>query len=82
MGIIGRIIGAANANATTGVQKTNSLDKTEAISFKNANKVGMSAPNALNPSTMNFLAQLDGKITADMADDLLATPYVSLDFNG
>lgn len=78
---VGKLFGAGNVNYTTGVQKTNNVDKTDAISFKSANKVGMSAPKELSPSTMNFLAQLDGKITAGMADDLLATPYVSLDLN-
>ncbi len=79
---ISKLFGAGNVNNTTGIQKTNGADKIDNISFKSANKVGMSAPKELSPSTMNFLAQLDGKITAEMADDLLATPYVSLDLNG
>lgn len=82
MGSIDKLFGAGNVNYTAGIRRASNIDKTDEISFKSANKVGMSAPKELSPSTMKFLAQLDGKITPEMADDLLATPYVSLDLNG
>ena len=67
-------------NGVTPLNKINKSEATVNLDFK-SNPV---QPNKnLNPDTLVGLKQLaQGIITSEMADDLLATPYVSLDFNG
>ena len=69
-------------NGVTPLNKLNKSAITENVNFK-SNPVQLDAGKKLNPDTLVGLKQLaQGVITQEMADDLLATPYVSLDFNG
>lgn len=67
-------------NGVTPLNKTDRAAQTENLSFK-SNPVQVNF-NKLNADTLVGLKQLaQGCITESMADDLLATPYVSLDLN-
>lgn len=69
-----------------GITPLNKLERTESadalFNFK-TNPVQPSQNKKLSMDTLAGLKQIsNGIITPEMADDLLGTPYVSLDFNG
>lgn len=81
--VTGPIDGSNNVGRTLGIGYTSSIHRTDKvgdISFKRT-EMSASVPKELSAGTANFLANLN-EITFEMADDLLATPYVSLDLNG
>ena len=78
---IKRLFGT-NFTGITPLGKVDKPEKAENISFKSDTKPVHTAKK-LSTDTLVGLKQLsNGIITEAMADDLLATPYVSLDFNG
>ena len=73
---------------TSGVNSTpyvTNIQRLEAAGIKfdfNSNKISeLPKTKALDSSTNTTLAKLDGYISPRMADDLLAEPYISLNFN-
>lgn len=69
----------AGTNHLSGVSKVKNC-AVDSIKFNKKNELA-GPKNALNPSTLQVLANLNGRITPEMADVLLATPYVGVDFN-
>lgn len=68
-------------NGTTPLNKLARTEAAETISFK-TNPVQTSQDKKLNMDTLAGLKQMaNGVITPEMADDLLGTPYSSIDFN-
>lgn len=77
---IGHLLGI-NMGGIKPLAKTENTAPMENINFK-------TNPTQVNKSKLNFdtvaglkMFELNGKITVEMADDLLATPYVALDLN-
>ena len=71
----------AGTNYVTGLQKTSNTGASETIKFGTDNKIANLPKTTLSSSTLKALKAFDGTVTQRMADDVLATPYISLNFN-